>query len=192
MTDHQYISQLGASLNLAGLEQSPSEVHGMLFGSIANHMYSGQAPNLLGLLTGLEQQDPSMNHLHELLNELYRETSEMLLDSDDEVSLMLVDEDAKLVDRADSLADWCRGYLLGLLQSEKVSIDQLPEDGPEVARDILAISEASYSESEDEHQEEWAFAELEEYIKVGVRLIFESIVRLRSGESTAGSPPPVQ
>jgi len=192
MNDHHYFSQLDSSLRLAGLDQSCSEVHGMLFGSIASHMYSGVAPNLLKLLTGLEQQDPSMNQLHETLNEFYRETSETLLDSEDEVSLLLVDEEAKLSDRADSLADWCRGYLLGLLQDDRVSIDQLPEDGPEVARDILAISEASYSDTEDEHQEEWAFAELEEYIKVGVRLIFESIVRLRSGESTAGSPPPIQ
>ena len=32
----------------------------------------------------------------------------------------------------------------------------------------------------DSEEDEWAFAELEEYVKMGAKLTFEAIVRLRS------------
>ena len=178
--------QLESSLHLAGLYQPSSEAHGLIVGCIANHMYTAKAPDLLSLLTGkvsTNDGEPNANHapLHELLNEIYRDTSEILLENADEFQLLLVDEDAQLAIRTESLADWCRGYLLGLLQSDSISIDQLPEDGSEIARDILAISEAGPNEEgADTEEDEWALAELEEYVKVGAQLIFEFIIRSRS------------
>ena len=180
--------QLEASLHLAGLFQPSSEVHGMIVGCIANHMFTSKAPDLIRLLVGENANAKGLQPLQELLNEVYRETSETLLENDDGFQLMLAESEAKLSVRAESLADWCRGYLLGLLQNETVSIDQLPEDGPEIARDILAISEAAPQEEESE-EDEWALAELEEYVKVGTQLIFEFIVRLRSEQK---EPVPIQ
>ncbi|MGH1428854.1 MAG: UPF0149 family protein [Arenicella sp.] len=184
-TIDQY-QQLESSLHLAGLHQPSSEAHGLIVGCIANHMHTAKAPNLLALLAGKEATtdgEPSANYapLHELLNEVYRDTSEVLLENADEFQLLLVDEDVSLAIRTESLADWCRGYLLGLLQSDSISLDQLPEDGPEIARDILAISEAGPNEEGEETEEDaWALAELEEYVKVGVQLVFEFIIRARS------------
>ena len=180
--------QLEASLNLAGLFQPSSEVHGMIVGSIANHMFTSKQPDLIRLLVGENADVKGQQPLQDLLNELYRETSGTLLENDDNFQLMLVESEAKLSVRTESLADWCRGYLLGLLQHETVSIDQLPEDGPEIARDILAISEAAPQEEASE-EDEWALAELEEYVKVGTQLIFEFIVRLRSEQQ---EPAPLQ
>jgi len=180
----QYL-QLESSLELAGLHHPCSEVHGLIVGSIANHMFTSNAPDLLALLIiseNSDEQPASSAPLQELLNELYRETSEVLLENNDEYQLLLIDSDTKLSLRTESLADWCRGYLLGLLQNDSVSIDQLPEDGAEIARDILAISEAGPSDEETD-EDEWALAELEEYVKVGTQLIFEFIVRVRSEQS---------
>lgn len=171
--------QLESSLHLAGLYQPSSEVHGLIVGSIANHMLTATAPNLLTLLVGKSKQENTQQPLLELLNEIYRDTSETLLENNDEYQLLLVDEDAQLSVRTESLADWCRGYLFGLLQNDTVSIEQLPEDGPEIARDILAISEAGPNDEENQ-EDEWALVELEEYVKVGSQLIFEFIVRARS------------
>lgn len=175
--------QLESSLHLSGLYQPSSEVHGMIVGCIANHMFTSQAPDLLSLLVGENTKIEAQTPLQDLLNEMYRDLSEKLLENNDEFQLLLVDEDAKLSIRTESLADWSRGYLLGLLQNDTVSIDQLPEDGSEIARDILAISEAAPNEDESE-EDEWALAELEEYVKVGAQLIFEFIVRVRSEQQT--------
>ena len=178
--------QLESSLDLAGLYQPSSEVHGLIVGCITNHMHIAKAPNLLSLLTGKtaageDESNANYAPLQDLLNELYRDTSETLLENADEFQLLLIDADAQLSTRTESLADWSRGYLLGLLQNDTIAIDQLPEDGSEIARDILAISEAGPNEEEtDTEEDEWALAELEEYVKVGVQLIFEFIVRARS------------
>ncbi len=151
MSNIEQYQQIESSLHLAGLFQPSSEVHGLIVGSIANHMLTSKAPNLMNLLIGgTEEQLKEHEPLQELLNEIYRDTSETMLENNDEYQLLLVDADAQLSVRTESLADWCRGYLFGLLQNDSVSIDQLPEEGSEIARDILAISEASSSEEETE------------------------------------------
>jgi uncharacterized protein YgfB (UPF0149 family) len=68
-------------------------------------------------------------------------------------------------------------------------LDQLPENGPEIVRDIMQIAEAAAG-AEDEKEEDWALAELQEYIKVGVQLVFEHIYSERSGGDS--KPPPAK
>ena len=43
-------TQIEATLALAGLELTPSEIHGTIVGSIANHMKTGVSPDLLKLV----------------------------------------------------------------------------------------------------------------------------------------------
>ena len=171
-------TQFDSILALANIEMSVSEVHGTLVGAIANHLKSGVTPDLLNLVVpnGVSADYQS---LQESLYELYRETSELLLSGEDDFDLLLPDDDSPLSLRIESLAAWCRGYLLGLLYNDTFGIDQLTENGPEIARDIMQISEADAS-TEQEPQDDWALAELHEYVKVGVQLIFECVYTERA------------
>ena len=176
-------TQLEAAISLTGLEIPPSEVHGTVVGAIAHHMKSGVSPNLLQLIApDADSGSGPFAPLNELLYDLYRENSEHLLEGKENFDLLLPDEDAAQSERTDSLAAWSRGYLLGLLHSDTFSIDQLPESGAEIARDIMQISEASAG-ADDETEEDWALAELEEYVKVGAQLIFEFIYSERASEA---------
>lgn len=176
-------TQLDAALSLQGIEISPAEVHGIVTGAISNHLKSGKTPNLLSLIVPkLEKAESSYNPLIEVLNEIYRDTSDSLLEGDENFEMMVLDDDESLDDRVDSLASWCRGYMLGLLYNDAFSIDQLPESGAEIARDIMQISEAA-SGIDDEKEEDWALAELHEYVKVGTQLIFEFIYTERSSDT---------
>lgn len=173
--------QLESALTLANLEISPSEVHGTVVGAISNHLKSGVSPDLLKLIEpGAAAEEYSQ--LSESLQEIYRQTSESLLDSDEGFELVLPDDDESLHARVEGLAGWARGYLLGLLHNNAFGIDQLPENGAEIARDILQISEAAAG-ADGEQQEDWALGELHEYIKVGVQLIFEFIYAERAGNA---------
>ena len=176
-------TQIEATLALAGLEISVSEVHGTVIGAIANHMKSGITPDLLSLIEpGADQGDGRLSQLSESLYELYREGSEQLLEAKESFALLLPAEDELLEARVDGLASWARGYLLGLLYNNAFSVDQLPESGAEITRDIMQISEAAAG-ADDEREEDWALAELEEYIKVGSQLIFEFIYSERASET---------
>ncbi len=178
--------QIESTLALAGIDElSPSELHGTVVGAIANHMKSGLTPDLLKLIEpGADANDGRFTRLTELLYELYRENSEILLESKEGYGMSLPTDDEPLATRVDALASWCKGYLLGLLYNNAFSIDQLPDSGAEIARDLIEISEAAAG-ADDEKQEEWNLSELEEYVKVGTQLIFEFIYSERSAEAPA-------
>ena len=174
-------AQMQASLSLAGFELSPSEVHGTIVGAVANHMKSGHAPDLAALIDpsgGISEGHP----LHALLHELYRQEGAILLESDTSFELLLPDEDEALELRVEGLTDWVKGYLLGLLYNDSFSVDQIPESGAEIVRDMMQIAEAG-SGFDTEKEEDWALAELHEYIKVGAQLIFEFIYAERASDA---------
>ncbi len=177
-------TQIESILALAGIEElSPSEVHGTIVGAISNHMKSGITPDLLKLIEPeADANDGRFAQLTALLYELYRDNSEMLLESAEGFDLILPDEDERIDIRVDGISTWCKGFLLGLLYNNAFSIDQLPESGSEIARDIMEIAEAAAG-ADDEQDEDWALAELEEYVKVGAQLIFEFIYSERSSEA---------
>ena len=166
--------QLQAVLQDAELEINASEVHGTMCGSICNQMKTGVSPNLQQLLTaGTEISGQSLAPLRDVLESLLRQTADSLYRNVSEFSLLLPDDEESLSVRLQALADWCRGFMIGLLNKESFSIDQLGADSAEMARDIMAVSELE--PSQDEEDSEWDLAEVEEYVKVGVQLIFEEI-----------------
>ena len=176
-----HFSQIEAAASLDGVEIHPSEVHGTIIGALSNHLKSGQKPDLGKLLLN-EENAVKGKAFGDLLHELYRENADTLFEGGEKFELMLADDEQALDTRTESLALWCRGYMLGLLYNDAFSIDQLSENGAEIARDILAISEAE-SGTADDTEEDWALAELEEYVKVGVQLIFEFIYSERATEA---------
>lgn len=169
-------TQIESALALADIaELTPSEVHGTIVGAIINHLKTGITPNLLQLIApDAAANDGRFSRVNELLYDMYRETSELLFDSKEGFELVLPSDDESLAWRVEGLATWSKGFLLGLLYNDRFSIDQLPENGAEIARDMLEISEAGAGE-DDQREEEFAFVELEEYLKVGAQLIFEFI-----------------
>lgn len=176
-------TQIEASLALAQLELTPSEVHGTIVGAVANHLKTGVSPDLLALIEpNADANDGRYAPVSELLYELYRDNSEVLFESKEGFDLVVPDDDEPIEARVDGIATWCKGYLLGLLYNNKFSVDQLPESGAEIARDFMEISEAAAG-ADNEQEESWALAELHEYVKVGAQLIFEFIYAERSKDA---------
>lgn len=169
-------TQIEATLDLAGIEElTPSELHGTIVGAMANHMKSGNTPDLLKLIEpSADANDGRFTQLTAMLYDIYRETSELLIETKDGFDLILPDEDESIDVRVEGIATWCKGYVLGLLYNNAFSIDQLPESGAEIVRDLMEIAEAAAGAGE-ENDEDWALAELHEYIKVGSQLVFEFI-----------------
>lgn len=172
-------AQIDAAVALVGAGLQPSEIHGTVVGALSNHLKTGQKPDLSKLL---QSDEPFTEAFVELLHELYRENADVLLEGGENFKLILENVEQALDIRTESLALWCKGYMLGLLYNDAFSIDQLTENGAEIARDIMAISEAE-SGNADGTEEDWALAELEEYVKVGVQLIFEFIYAERATEA---------
>lgn len=167
--------RLQSALQSAGIDVGASELHGIVCGAICNQIKSGLEHDLRELIVNGEVGGPdAMTPLEEPIRSLYQSATTMLHQSDAEFGLLLPDDELSIADRTEALASWCRGFMFGLLHNDAFAIEQLPGDAGEIARDFLAFADAE-SGNEPSEDDERALVEIEEYIRVGVQLIFEEL-----------------
>lgn len=168
-TEHD---QLQATLDLAGVEMRASEVHGLVCGELCRQLTQGAGtdfPQLIGL-----SQPPggagraALDAVSALMDE-----SRAALDAGVQFSLLLPEDDEPIDARTASVADWAGGFTLALLRGGAPALEDLAADSAEIVRDLLEISDAR--PGEDTEEDERALTEIEEYIRVGVQLVFEEM-----------------
>ena len=93
----------------------------------------------------------------------------------------LLPEDAEPIDaRANALGLWCQGFLYGLGASALSDARELPGEVGEIVRDLTEITRVGVDESDSLESNEGAYAELVEFVRVGVQLVFEELEPLRA------------
>jgi len=168
--------QLSAILALVGSEMSAAELHGIICGGICVLPVTRSAAGTVDLLQLKDPQPP----LLDAVTDLTAHSGGLLKDADPEFGLLLPPDSTSLTERTEALADWCRGFVLALLQGPYTDPKQLPVELQEVVQDMLAIAQAE-SSGDDPTGEEWAMAELEEYVRTGVQLIYEELYASHPG-----------
>jgi uncharacterized protein YgfB (UPF0149 family) len=101
----------------------------------------------------------------------------MLADPDLAFEPLLPDDDAPLDEQVEALALWCQGFLSGVGTAAPGAAQQ--QDGPlaEILRDFAEISRAGLSEDEaaGRGQPDFALAEIHEYVRVSVQIVFDEL-----------------
>ena len=99
-----------------------------------------------------------------------------LLDDPDLLRAPAADDEAPIAERAGALVDWCRGFLGGLGLSGSLAHEGLTGDAGEVLADLgrIAATELRHGEAEDDEE---AYAEVVEYVRVGVLLVHGELAR---------------
>lgn len=93
----------------------------------------------------------------------------------------LLPQDAEPIDaRATALGQWCQGFLYGLGASSLSDATQLPGDVGEVVRDLSEITRVAVDAGDSLESNEGAYAELVEFVRVGVQLVFDELEPLRT------------
>ncbi len=159
-----------------GGQQEPAEVHGTLTGLLCAN---GQAPAelwLQHLFPNIRQDDLLAAEAVTTLKRLHEATRQQLSDPTCEFRLLLPTDDASLDARVHALGEWCQGFLAGLALGGIKDFRPLPDDAREIVEDIVEIARAdsSYTFTGNEEDEN-AYAELVEYLRVGVLLVNEEI-----------------
>jgi uncharacterized protein YgfB (UPF0149 family) len=122
------------------------------------------------------------------LEELYTATAGALLRRDSEFELLLP-ADAQPIDaRTAALARWCQGFLYGLGCGAIPDARQLPGEVGEIVRDLGEITRAGVDARQDEESNESAYAELVEFVRVGVQLLFEELAAVRRPPPASADP----
>ncbi len=124
----------------------------------------------------------------EALQELFGSTAGALVQSDMEFELLLPPDTESLEQRAQALAEWCQGFLYGLGAGSIPDARELPGEVGEVVRDFIEITHADVDGDQGEESNENAYAELVEFVRVGVQLLFEELAVARAPAAPAGAP----
>ncbi len=171
-----------------GAADSAAENHGILCGLLCAQGHVAQ-PDWLTLMRQLAAPDDGYAEHAGLdasaadqaaVSALYEETLSRLREADSLFEPLLPDDDEPLPIRSAAMAQWCGGFLYGLGAGGVRDFSVLPEDVREIAGDIAEISRAGTDGGESE-EDEAAYAEIVEYLRAGVTLVFEILESERSG-----------
>ena len=88
------------------------------------------------------------------------------------MQLELPDDDAPLGSRIAAMADWCQGLIFGLGASGLTDETSLSKDCQEYITDVIQISQIDDIELDAADQDESNFAELVEYLRMGLFLLY--------------------
>ena len=166
--------QLDETLRRAGSACDASESHGTLCGALCAGLESDQ-PWLDHILDEASGTPEAQKACRQALAALRDSTHALLSGGSLEFMPILPDDEIGLADRTDALGEWCQGFLYGLgLAGARLKVEELSEETSEVLRDMAQITQAGF-EGEDTDEDELAYTEIVEYVRIGVQLLYEEL-----------------
>lgn len=160
----------------------PAELHGLLCGLLCTDPHLDPEQWLLHATEPLDDSELSPA-LRDLLLKLFDYGAAQLNASDCSIMPLLPDDESPLRQRADALGHWCEGLLYGLGLGELEGQGDLSPETEEFLRDATEIAQAGFDADEATEADEIAYAEVVEYLRVGVLLIQQDI------NSLSAAPP---
>jgi yecA family protein len=152
-----------------------AEAHGTMTGSLCSTVAYRFEDWLLEILPDGEADDTTT----QLLRQLFQDTSASLGEAQMEFAPLLPEDEAPIETRAAALGAWCQGFLYGLGTSSLSDATALPGDVGEVVRDLTEITHVAADSAESLESNEGAYAELVEFVRAGVQLLFDELEPLR-------------
>lgn len=116
------------------------------------------------------------------LEELYEVSYHLLSEFSFEFNLLLPEDSVDINQRAELLGLWCQGFVTGLEKCGFLLTKREPSDVTEALDDIIEIAQISFGDITDTEEDETAYFELVEHVRLSVLLIFNEI---RSGEDSS-------
>ncbi|MDC9726974.1 MAG: YecA family protein [Candidatus Thioglobus sp.] len=162
---------LKATLHVLNTDDTISSAHGILCGFACVKPELTLDDWLNEVLVSIDLNNLNEKSAHEALAQIFNGTLSQLNDATLDFQLLMADEDARLGEQANTLIEWCQGYLVGL-GLQKISTTD--EDALEMIKDISEISnlDADVVDSEQNAQD---LFEIIEFVRMGVLLIQETL-----------------
>jgi hypothetical protein len=163
----------------------PAEAHGTLAGALCSSRNYGLIEWLREILP-----DDSPDHAAlqaPVLKKVYDSMVRTLVGNDADFAPLLPDDDAPLAERADALSLWCQGFLYGLGSGATSDPGTVSTEAGEIIRDFTEITHVGVDAGEESEENEIAFAEVVEFVRVGVQLLFVELAAARGEEPAPGA-----
>jgi uncharacterized protein len=153
----------------------PAEAHGTLAGALC----ATGAYRLEDWLAEILPEGAASGDAAGQLRVVYDETRMALTGTQMQFELLMPDDEQPIELRTEALTLWCNGFMYGLGTSGAPDPEHLPGDAAEIVRDLAQIMRAGVDEREGLEANEAALAELVEFVRVGVQVVFEELGALR-------------
>lgn len=108
----------------------------------------------------------------EMLQELFETSYHMISEFSFEFALILPDDKADINLRTEALGSWCQGFLAGLKQCRIPLEDREPSEVTDTLSDITEIATVNFGDIQSTEEDEMAYFELVEYVRLAVLMIF--------------------
>lgn len=135
--------------------------------------------------SGVAAGDALAVEARQMIVDLYRLTQDQLEQGNFDYALLMPDDDESLSLRTDALSHWCQGFMLGLRFSGVDDPGKFSGEMAEILGDIQEISQVSSAALENNEEEEQSYAELVEYLRVGVMLFCENLRAGKDGNESS-------
>jgi uncharacterized protein len=116
---------------------------------------------------------------------LFADTHRAVRGHEMEFEPLLPDDDEPLERRAVALSQWCQGFLYGFATGKPMREADIKGQVDEILRDLSHIASAAVDVGDAGEEEEAAYAEVVEFVRVGVQLIHDELAPIRNGEASA-------
>jgi hypothetical protein len=155
------------ALNKTAVKLHPSEIHGLVCGILCGSKTS--VPDWESLITGNKQSDEA----HTFLRDLYTISAQQLKEFLFELQLLLPADSISLPQRAEALTLWCQGFLTGLKLVDFPIVGREAGELTDAVNDLIEITKMDYENVVASEEDEVAYVELVEFVRMAVILIYE-------------------
>lgn len=162
------------SLECALDHHDPSELHGLLCGMLCVDGAISNELCLERIETELGAGALSAS-ARDLLQELFFLSAAQLDDADLNFDLLLPADQDGLNQRLDALRQWCQGFLAGLVLAGLDRQRLLSPEVKEFLADLVEICRLGAVAGDGSEEEETAYTEIVEYVRMGVLLVNEEL-----------------
>ena len=165
--------------------QEPAEAHGTLAGALCSSRDYGLMEWLREILPDDSPDDEALQS--SVLQNIYNAMVRTLVGNDADFEPLLPDDETSLGVRADALSAWCTGFLYGLGSGTTPEPERVSVEAGEIIRDFTEITQVGVEADEENEENEAAFAEVVEFVRVGVQLLFVELAPARGEEPEPGA-----
>ena len=160
-------------LSQHGIIVDGAEVQGILCGMLCGGMSLIDQKWLEALSETINNGESFNDQTTFLLNSLFNQTCQQLLEPEFALNLLLPDDQAPINDRGAALINWVQGFMLGFGLHQQ-DLMQCSDDVKEALEDFSDISRMEEPMDADEESEKALF-EVIEYVKISAILCFSEL-----------------
>lgn len=179
-----YESVLSA-LKHADAVASPSEAHGLLSGLVTMGVVSDISGDTWAKSIFPGTQDVLTDEEIEILSNLFEITRSKINELEFDFQLLLPQDEEPLKTRAQELGSWCKGFVIGLNLGGFKEDSLRSEDCDEAIQRMTEIASIDYISLEISEEDEIAYTEVTEYVRLAVLMIHAELCR-QSGSDDSG------